>query len=327
LFNHGELYSRLERSRVEVDVADEATLGLLSLVRRMCAIFRKWRPDLIHVHGFKENLIAGLAARMVGIPVIRTHHGRGMIGANRRYTYIERFSAAVLTDMLIAVSNDLAEFLRLNGVSPGKLRVVWNGIRCRPEPARQAEASGGSRSMRPFTIGTVGRLVAVKNQVQLLDAFKIVSEEVTAARLVIVGDGPLEAHLKDHATRLGISDRVLFAGFQKDVSSYLEEWDVFVLCSLHEGVPLSLLEAMRMGTPAVCTRVGGIPEVIKDRCNGLLVAANDAKTLSMAIVELSANSSLARQLATNAMATLREEFSLDRCVADTVSLYRDIALK
>jgi glycosyltransferase involved in cell wall biosynthesis len=328
VFNRGELCSRIEAPGIPVEVADESALGLAGLARRLHSILGKWRPDLVHVHGFKENLVAGTAARLRGIPVVRTHHGRGMVGAAKRHTYIERFNAAFLTDGLIAVSKDLAEFLRDSGLSLRNLHVIKNGIALPAEDRRVTLPSDAAPpAERSFTIGTVGRLVTVKNHKCLLEAFKRVHDEIDAARLVIVGDGPLTAQLESQAAQLGISSQVQFAGFQRDVADYLRRMDVFVLSSLHEGVPISLLEAMSMRIPVVCTRVGGIPEVITDNHNGLLVDSGDAESLSAAVKKIAADRSFAERLANNARSTVMGELSFDSCLASTISLYRAMIVK
>lgn len=322
VFNRGELYSRMEKSRIPVELADESVLGLAGLVRRVHSVLGKWRPNLVHVHGFKENLVAGIAARLRGIPIVRTHHGRGMIGAGKLHAHIERFNAALLTDGLIAVSKDLAEFLRSSGISSKNLHVIRNGIALSAEAQRAAP-----RSDRTFTIGTVGRLVPVKNHKCLLEAFKRVHDEIDGARLIIVGEGPLAGQLESQAAELGISEQVLFAGFQRDVDPYLRGLDVFVLSSLHEGVPMSLLEAMSMYIPVVCTRVGGIPEVIADNHNGVLVDSDDAESLAAALKKIAADRSFAARLAENARCTVTGELSFDSCLASTISLYGAMVLK
>jgi glycosyltransferase involved in cell wall biosynthesis len=328
VFNRGELCSRVEESGIPVDLADEKIRGIAGLLRCVHSILGKRRPHLVHVHGFKENLVAGIAARLRGIPIVRTHHGRGMIGAGKRHTYIERLNAAFLTDGLIAVSRDLAEFLRLSGISLRNLHVIRNGVAFPDGDHRSAPETDAASPAEPgFTIGTVGRLVPVKNHKRLLEAFKRIHDEIDAARLIIVGDGPLAGELETLAAELGISSQVLFAGFQRDVRQYLRRLDVFVLSSLHEGVPISLLEAMSMGTPVVSTWVGGVPEVITDGCNGLLVESDDAEALAAAVRRIAADRRFAKMLADNARSTLSGELSFDHCLASTIALYNGMVLK
>lgn len=327
-FNRGELLSRLEGAGIRVELADERHLGLAHLVRCVHAMLKRWRPDVVHVHGFKENLIAGIAARRLRIHIIRTHHGRGMIGVRWLHTWVERLNAAYLADGLISVSRELAEFLRRNGISLKHLHVIRNGIELSAAemnaPASEFRESPGLQS---FTVGTVGRLVGVKNHRCLLRAFRLVLDQIDNARLVIVGDGPLAGELKSLAAELGISERVLFAGFQRNVDSYIRALDVFVLSSLHEGVPISLLEAMGLGIPVVCTRVGGIPEVIAHNQNGLLVESDDATSLAAAVVKIAADKAFAHTLVENARLSLTNELSFENSLAGTISLYRETVSK
>jgi glycosyltransferase involved in cell wall biosynthesis len=328
VFNRGELSSRIEKLGIPVDLADERAFGFAGLIRQVHSTFRKRRPHLVHVHGFKENLVSGIAARLYGIRIVRTHHGRGMIGVGKRHTHIERLNAAFLTDGLIAVSKDLAEFLRLSRLSLRNLHIIRNGIELSAKGnGRVAEKSDMPQEGRTFTVGTVGRLVAVKNHKCLLQAFKSIQQEIDTARLVIVGEGPLAAQLESLATELGISGKVLFTGFQREVGQYLRSLDLFVLSSLHEGVPMSLLEAMSMEIPVVCTRVGGIPEVITHNHNGILVESDDAESLSAAVKKIEADRGFAKRLADNALATVTGELSFDSCLASTISLYSGMVHK
>jgi glycosyltransferase involved in cell wall biosynthesis len=322
VFNRGELCLRLEASNVAVDVADETALGFMGLIRRVHAILGKRRPSLVHVHGFKENLVAGMAARLRGIPIVRTHHGRGMVGVSLSHTCIERFNARFLTDRLIAVSKDLAAFLRSRGLSMRKLRVILNGISLQTAQA-EGEIDNRAPVQRPFTIGTVGRLVGVKNHRCLLDAFRRFRDKFGMGRLILIGDGPLASQLQLLAAEMGISNDVVFTGFQRDVGEHLRRLDLFVLSSLHEGVPISLLEAMTMGIPVISTRVGGIPEVLTDNHNGLLVESDDAEALSAAMIKVATDPKLGQRLAENARSAVANEFSFERCLSNTISLYSE----
>lgn len=328
VFNRDKLYASIEQSGMPVDLSDEQALGFAALISRTRSILKQRRPDIVHVHGFKENLVAGIAARLLGIPVVRTHHGRGMVGVKRRYSHIERLNAALLTDSTIAVSEELAKFLRARGLPLRNLQIIRNGIDSGSghHQAPSTKSSDGPQA-RPFTVGTVGRLVTVKNHKCLLDAFKITCERIDPARLIIVGDGPLAGPLAEHAAKLGMTDKVVFAGFRPDVSDCLSSLDVFVLSSFHEGIPMSLLEAMSMDIPVVCTRVGGIPEVITDQYNGLLADSNDAMSLAAAMTRIASDRGLAQRLAANARATVSGELSFTRCLASTISLYRGMLSK
>jgi glycosyltransferase involved in cell wall biosynthesis len=135
-------------------------------------------------------------------------------------------------------------------------------------------------------LGTVGRFVPAKDYATLLRAAKPVLESNKGAQLWLVGDGPEKEALVRLSGELGIRDRVLFTGGQPDVSKYLSKMTVFVLSSITEGIPVAMLEAMAAGVPVVATRVGGIPEVISDGVDGLLVESRHPDALANAIARV-----------------------------------------
>ncbi|WP_101760243.1 glycosyltransferase [Oceanicoccus sp. KOV_DT_Chl] len=320
LFNYGKLYDRLTATGISVVVVDESNSGFLGLLMGMYKALKRIRPDIIHVHGFKENLIAGLASRGLGINVIRTHHGKGMLGVRKKYTYIERINARYLSDTLIAVSKDLLEYIVKCDVISNDAHVVRNGIKC--DLKNHFDSKHARSDTNEVIIGTVGRLVPVKNHIFLINALSKMCEVNDKVKLIIVGDGPLLGELSMQAERLNISEKLIFTGFQDDVDKFLEMMDVFVLCSHHEGVPISLLEAMCFKIPVVCTRVGGIPEVIEDGVNGILVELGNVSALAGACLELIDNPVKARGLVDGAVATVTGDMSFESSLTQTLSLYK-----
>src|SRR4029077_5841450 len=144
--------------------------------------------------------------------------------------------------------------------------------------------------------GTVGRLVEVKQQAVLIRAFAQVAATFPAARMVLVGDGPLRAELEATALSLGLSGAVLFAGYQPRPERFLAAMDVFVLPSRAEAMPLVIPEAWAAGLPVVASRVGGIPELIEDGRTGLLVESGDVDGLAARLRQLLADPTRAREL-------------------------------
>jgi glycosyltransferase involved in cell wall biosynthesis len=137
----------------------------------------------------------------------------------------------------------------------------------------------------------------------------------------------LEGHLKRHANLLGIANKVLFYGFREDASELIAEMDIFVLSSLHEGIPFALLEAMSFSKPVVCTEVGGIKEVIQHEVDGLLVPAGNPQALSQAILKLLGNPAYAAELGRAARRKIETGFSSELMAKKTKALYSQLLEK
>ncbi len=326
-FNGGALASRLRQQGVPVEVVSEADHGLWGLVTACRRTMARFEPDVLHTHGFKENLVGGIAARLRGTRVVRTHHGKGMIGAAFRYDAVERLNAQLLSDRLIVVSNDLEQFLGEFGLPRKKMTVVLNGVSPLEKPPRDEVIALKHQLGLPeesIVVGTTGRLVSVKGHADFLRAARLISEADSRVRFVIVGDGPLMSELVVEAETLGIRGVTVFAGFRDDAARLGEAFDVFALTSRHEGIPIALLEAMSLGKPVVATNVGGIPEVVSDGVNGMLVPPGDPGAFARACLQLLGDAPLRGRLSEAAAADVRDRFSVDGCARQTLAVYQEV---
>jgi len=203
-----------------------------------------------------------------------------------------------------------------------KLRVVRCGIDLtRYAPAHDRAARGAS----PLRILTVGRLVAVKGQTVLLDALARLVAAGVDAQLTIVGDGPLRAELEAAAGRLGVGGRVRFAGRvgQDDLLAYYEAADVFVLTSLAEGIPVVLMEAMATGLPVVASDITGIPELVGDGEQGLLVPAGDAGGFAAALETLARDPGRRARMGQQGRRRVESEYEVRRSAVDLRRVMRE----
>lgn len=170
-------------------------------------------------------------------------------------------------------------------------------------------------------MGIVGRLVPVKGHALLFEALARLGPS-PKVRLIVLGDGPLEAELRRDAERRGIDGMVRFAGFRTNAVDYMAHLDVLVLASSHEGLPYTVLEAMHLGVAIVSTAVGGPAEVLRDGETGLLVPPGDPAALARALDRVLADGGLRRRLGENARAEARRAYSLDGMVQQYLAAYR-----
>lgn len=304
-------------------------------VLQLTSHLRRGGYALVHAHGTKAALITRPAALLAGTrAVIYTVHNSiyfpGLPGWQQQAMAAAERLLARKTDRIIAVSEDLRrELLDRTGLDPGLVITIPNGI--------EVPAKIPSGSTVPFRrrlnlpplgrlVGTVARLAPQKGLADFLSAAAMLCPNASTS-FVVAGDGPLRESLESKAHTLGLSGRVFFLGHLADVPSLLRALDIFVLPSLTEGFPLSLLEAMAAGLPVVATRVGGIPEIVNHGATGLLVPSGSPKDLAGAILELLANHDLAAAMGQAGRHRAAHSFSLDTMVDKTLEQYQQILVR
>jgi glycosyltransferase involved in cell wall biosynthesis len=213
---------------------------------------------------------------------------------------------------VIAVSGSMRDDLVAQGLRPERVAVIQNAIDLpgvsTVEIARREARSRLGFDDGEFVIGYVGRLSPEKGLKYLIDAVSAQPPADRPWRLLIVGDGPQRADLEATVRAVGLEPRIVFAGFQADTSAWYAAMDAFVLPSLTEGTPMALLEAMAHRLPVVASNVGGVPAVVSDRVNGMMVPPADGTLLSSALRELSCRDDLRAAMATAGYETVKRDF-------------------
>jgi glycosyltransferase involved in cell wall biosynthesis len=281
-----------------------------------------FRPDLVSAHTAKAGWIARAACASAGIPCIYTPHGLPVGGrmpgaSGRVFAAAERAASPWMRAMICVCEHERRLALANRIAPPECLFVVRNGVR--PIPAEMRAGPG----VAPPLIVSVARFEAPKDHATLLEALALAAD--LEWRLDLVGDGPLEPACRRLAERLGIAPRVRFLGYRRDVGAVLQQAQVFALASASEGLPRSLLEAMRAGLPAVASAVGGVPEALEDGKTGLLAAPGDATAFAAALRPLISGAALRLSMGAAARAACEERFSLLRMIEETEAVY-DAAL-
>ncbi|HEY0304515.1 MAG TPA: glycosyltransferase, partial [Longimicrobiales bacterium] len=298
-------------------ISSRQSLAERAFVARLC---RGLRPDVVHTHGFRSDVVDGGVARRFGIPTVTTVHGfTRNAGRGSIYEWLQRRSHARF-DAVIAVSEAQTRELEAAGVPAGRLTVLRNawagsGSRLSREAAREALGVPEDR----FHIGWVGRLSPEKGADLFLEAVARCSDPRLHAS--IIGDGRTRAALEAQARALGIADRVRFCGQLGEAARYFAGFDLFVMSSRTEGAPIVLFEAMAAEVPVVATAVGGIPEIAGGG-EATLVAPADADALARAIDAAAADPTRMRAQTRAALQTLHAEYSAEKWLAAYESLYK-----
>jgi glycosyltransferase involved in cell wall biosynthesis len=295
--------------------------ALREIRRRM----REQAIDVVHTHGYKADLYGYVAARREKKAVVATCHNWREVGrALRLYNRLDRMVLKRF-DAIGAVSESVAEKLRLAGVPAGRIRVIPNGIDAKvfegacPKPVSQLTAQSGP------VIGVVARLDLQKGFEQLFHAVCGLSKSYPGLHVVIAGEGPDRQAIEQRVLELGLQGQVTLVGQRNDMPVVYATMDIFVLPSLNEGLPMTVLEAMASSRPVIATRVGAIPSVITDQQTGLLVEPGDVAGLRNAISRLLADPDLRRRLGQEARACVMQHYTADIMSRKYAELYDQVA--
>ena len=312
--------AELRASGVAVDVICVPPRGYALERRRLAELCTQWRPDVLHSHGYRCDLVDSRVARRLAIPRVSTLHGfTGGDLRNRLYEWLQRREARKM-DAVIAVSRAIGDQLAASRVTRERLHVVPNAYRLRSQfSERSAARQELGLPDDAFVIGWIGRLTAEKGADVLVDAMSHLDGEPVVASFV--GDGKQRQSLLARSTST-MRERVHWHGLVLDASRLLRAYDVFVLSSRTEGTPMALFEAMNAGVPIVATRVGGVPDVLR-RDDALLVEANDPRSLAAAICETRRNPSAALARVASARARL-DAYAIAPWVERHATIYRQV---
>lgn len=284
----------------------------LGAVRRLRGALRA-RPDaVLHTHGYKALVYAKLAAPRRR-PHVSTQHG--LTAHDSKVRLYERVADQLYrtVDRVVAVSPAGRDALLAEGLPAGQVVVVRNFLDLAlPEaPARQLNG-------QPARVLALGRLAPEKALDRLIDA---AAGATAPCELVLTGDGPERVALEKRARDRSVAARVHFPGFVDDVAVQLEAAHVFALPSLREGLPMALIEASCAGLPVIASRVGGVPELVRDGETGRLVPPDDVEALRAALDEVLSSYDRFAAAARAHAATLRAEYGVRRWADETLALY------
>jgi glycosyltransferase involved in cell wall biosynthesis len=306
-------------------------------VSYLARLIRETRPHILHTHMAKAGAVGRLAALASGDArppvIVHTFHGHVLRHyfdpiRNGAFRLLERWLARTTT-ALVAVSPEVRdELVELRVAPPEKFVVVRLGI----ELAERVGAHDGRVEQRRllgispdrFVVGWIGRMTAVKRTEDVLWAFRRLRESGVDACLCLVGDGPDRPALERRAKELGIMRDTLFLGFQNDVAPFYAAFDALLLPSVSEGTPVSAIEALAAGKPVVATRVGGVPDVVRDGEDGLLAEPGAIDELSERLTRLARDPALRERMGAAGRERVLGRYGVGRLVDEMDSLYRSL---
>jgi glycosyltransferase involved in cell wall biosynthesis len=340
--SYGPLVQALQGEGIDVrNIPVKKTYDLIGAVRLKNLILREG-VQILHTHGMLVNIVGRMASRMAHVPIsISTVHltrelAKGGRAENTRqllkgkyYRVWDNFTAR-FNDRIIAVSDSVRQDLISQGINPEKLVVIKNGIERVPHQSplerenwlvqKKKELSIGNGAV----VGTITRLSKQKDVHTLLYAMSNIVRDYPGIRCLIVGDGPQRRELEDLRARLALNGNVTFLGYRGDAREILNVFDIFVLSSLWEGLPLVVLEAMAASKPVIATRVPGTAEAVVDGTTGILVPLRNSEKLEESIKSLLGDQKLSQNMGEAGRRRVNKYFSAERMADETERLYLDL---
>ncbi|MCL4499937.1 MAG: glycosyltransferase [Chloroflexi bacterium] len=292
------------------DVGSIRPLSVFRSARMVRRLAKRIGVGLVHTHGYRTALGAGLGARLAGVPHVVTIHTE--LGSQKDPGVFGRFAqsvVSVLSDRVIVVTEAI-----MGSFAERKVRLVENGV--------ELGSFNPARSNEPRNVGFIGRLAPEKGADLFLEAAALLSKRVAGVHFVIVGEGSLREELGRKAEGLGIANVTEFTGFIDGARRVMESLDVLVLPSRSEAQPMVLLEALADGLPVVATDVGGVRRLL-DGC-GVIVPPGDVEAIASEVERLLSSAGEAGLMAMKGRKRIEERYSAEMMVQNTSAIYREV---
>ena len=335
-FINDTFYADAKAEGINIEVMEQKRRSDMTIVKKLVDEINEGEYDILHCHGARANFVAYFLKKHIDIPMITTVHSdylfdfKDSFYKNMIFTPLNKMALKKF-DYYIAVTNSFKEMLVERGFKRDRIETVYNGIDMNAEvnyvPKDEFYNRYGIEPSNKFVTGIAARLDKVKNHEMLIKAANEAIKVNPELLFLIAGLGDEDTNLKSMCNEYGIEDNVKFLGFVNDPYSFFNAIDINTLTSVSESFPYVILEAAKMKTPTISTRVGGIYEVIEDGENGYLVNSGDYKELSERILTLAADREKLDGFGEKIYEKVRDNFSTKNMAEDQYNIYVDILNK
>lgn len=323
LMNDGKLAREIRKLGIPIHVVDETRLNILQTYKHLHEILMKFTPDIVHTHRLKENVLGFLASRNSGrgFPLICTQHGLDEPQSRLKWKLLSGANRLILSRYyrnIVAVSEDMRiTLLEKYRFAPRKVVVIHNGTEVR-------NRNHSPQGNRPFTIGSAGRLFPVKDYHFLVKVAAEVNRHARDVRFELAGEGPEYARVVEQIRDYGLQEVFSLRGFVENMPSFYMGLDLYISTSLHEGFPMSVLEAMSYGLPVVAPLAGGIKEAVTDGVEGFLIEGRDPKLYAQKCLQICRDRVLRNTMGAASRERVNREFSINTMAGKYYELYRKV---
>jgi len=289
----------------------------IRMILKLYKIFRNEKPDIIHTHRYVMQY-AIPAAVLAGVPVkVHTVHNIATKELGKLQRRLSKIFYKVFNVIPVAISPIVKESIKKEyGIPHNKIPMVYNGI----DFARCSVKKIYNESDNSLTILHVGRFAPQKNHFDLINGFYDVAKKYPSVKLKLIGIGELEGKIKSLVNSLELSKQVEFLGSQNNVYEYMNNADIFILPSLWEGMPITIIEAMGTGVPIIASNVGGIPDMLENNKNALIIEPN-SESITNALIKFISDNELRKRCAIQAKTDAMKIFSADNMCKNYEKIY------
>lgn len=328
-FEDGELRNTFEKEGIATSILQKSKgyspLFLFKLIR----FIKKNHFDLTHIiNGLTVINYGIMASKITNTPSIAAIHGHShfnsdSFGNRVWYRMVDK------ADKIITVADSVSKHLESKGIESYKIKRIYNGIASdfpvlsNDEKETLAVSLGLPQSK--FVLGCVANLRTVKGHIHLIEAFKEIQELIPDLYLLLIGSGSLKESLQKKVRSYGLDSKIIFCGTRHDVPACLQIFDIFILSSLSEGLPISILEAMRASLPIIATSVGGVPETVRDRLNGFIVEPGKSAQLSSAIKQMFENTDTCEEFGKQSKKIFLENFTHKSFISNYEKVFEEVS--
>ncbi|MCK4261031.1 MAG: glycosyltransferase [Halanaerobiales bacterium] len=324
LVRGGKIAEELREKRIKVRVLNLSTYHDPLNILKLTSLLRREKVNILHTSGYFASTFGRISGLLVKVPIVFAHPQSTYFYYQKKHLLTENFLSR-FTDKIICCSEAVKNWAKdYERIRENKLITIYNGINL--EEFKKVVNSKEVRKELSLTgkeriIGTVGRLEPVKNPDLLLRATSLVKKRFPNLKVLFVGKGSLRDSLEKLAEGLGLKENIIFAGEKKNVFPFLSLMEVFILCSNIEGLSLALIEAMSAGIPVIGTKVGGIPEIIENGINGILIPPDNPEAFAEAIIYLLNHPEEAKKMGERGKEICKNKFSSEMMVEKIEELY------
>jgi len=318
LLNHGTLENKLKEIDINVYVIDENEHNAISIIFKIIKLFHHIKPEIVHTHRIKENILAGIASLVTRAKSIRSVHGaqEHPPGWSRPHKKLMHFTdwliGRYIQTYIISVSEDLVTTI-VKSFPASKVKIIENGIDY-INLEKITQHKNNSKDEAPYKIGIIGRLVPVKRIdlfINIAISFHNLYPDIDSV-FYIYGDGPLKEQLIDYYKNSNTNQKIIFCGHSNNIHKDISNLDAILVTSDHEGLPMTVLEAMSIKTPLICHSVGGITKALDSGNNGILIYNQNPEEYAKAIEYVLNNEEATNTRLNNALKTIINNYSAEK---------------